>query len=130
MSIAYLDSSAFLKLVLEEPHSTAMRAWLRTRRRFVSSGLLKTEALRGVSQQGKEARLRVREALEAVALLPIGDDILEAAGVIAPGPLRSLDAIHLATALQFASDLDAVVTYDQRMIEAAERLGLPVASPA
>ncbi len=58
------------------------------------------------------------------------DEILDAAGDIGPSSIRSLDAIHLATALRLATALDAIVTYDRRMIEGAVLLGLPVASPS
>lgn len=65
-----------------------------------------------------------------MALLPLGDALLDKATSLEPPPLRSLDAIHLATALGVRDDLGAFFTYDERLAEAAERHGLPVTSPA
>lgn len=73
---------------------------------------------------------RAREVIANVTLLAIDEPLLEIAAHLDPPALRSLDAIHIATALRLGDELHALVTYDQRMIEAAERLGLPVASPA
>ena len=67
--------------------------------------------------------------LGAIALLTIGDRVLKTAARLDPPGLRSLDAIHLATALRLASDLTAFVSYDVRQLEAAATLGLPVTSP-
>ena len=64
-----------------------------------------------------------------VALIAIDDRILDSAGILEPSVLRALDAIHLATALALGDDLDAVVTYDERMIEAARLVGLTTALP-
>ena len=63
-------------------------------------------------------------------LLPIGDAILDEATRLAPTGLRSLDAIHLATALSIRDDLGVLLTYDQRLGDAAAERGLTVASPA
>jgi predicted nucleic acid-binding protein len=71
----------------------------------------------------------VRQGLRTIDLVAIDDRILEAAGVLEPQILRTLDAIHLATALSIGDDLSEVVTYDARMLEAARLLGLPTASP-
>ena len=73
---------------------------------------------------------RARRLVTRVTLIAIDDEILEVAARMEPGSLRSLDAIHLATALRVADELEAIVTYDRRMVEGAQALGLPVASPA
>lgn len=71
-----------------------------------------------------------RSALRRVELVAITDGILDVAGILEPRVLRTLDAIHLATALALGDDLDVLVTYDTRMAEGARLLGLEAASPA
>ena len=130
MSAVYLDSSAFVKLAVEEPETRALRAFLAERDgRRVSSALLRTESLRAVRQLGGDFLSTVREGLRRVDLVAIDDRILDAAGTLEPRVLRTLDAIHLATALAVGDDLETVVTYDERMAEGARLLGLPTAAP-
>ena len=130
MSALYLDSSAFVKLVVEEPETAALRRFLADRAgRRVSSVLLRTESLRAVRHLGADALATVREGLRRVDLVAIDDRILEAAGTLEPRVLRTLDAIHLATSLAVGDDLDTIVTYDDRMVEAARFLGLSTATP-
>lgn len=130
MSALYLDSSAFLKLVVEEAESVAVAAFLAERgSRRVASALLRTESLRAVRHLGPEALAAVREGLRRVDLIAIDDRILDAAGILEPRVLRTLDAIHLATAIAVGDDLEAIVTYDERMVEAARLMGLPTATP-
>jgi uncharacterized protein len=131
LSAFYLDSSAFIKLVVGEAESAAVRAYLAKRGvRRVSSALLRTESLRAVRHLGPDALATVREGLRRVDLIGIDDRILDGAGMLEPGVLRTLDAIHLATAMAVGDDLEAIVTYDDRMIAAARLLGLPMASPS
>jgi len=130
VSALYLDSSAFVKLAVEEPETAALRGFLvDVAQRRVSSALLRTEALRAVRHLGAEALATVREGLRRIDLVGIDDRILDAAGTLEPGVLRTLDAIHLATAMAIGDDLEAVVTYDERMLEAARLLGLSTATP-
>ena len=130
MSAVYLDSSAFLKLIVEETESAAVRTFLANRdARRVSSALLRTESLRAVRNLGPDAVGTVREGLRRVDLVGIDDRILDAAGTLEPMVLRTLDAIHLATAIAVGDDLDVVMTYDDRMVEAARLLGLATATP-
>jgi predicted nucleic acid-binding protein len=130
LSALYLDSSAFVKLVVEEEESVAVRAFLSVRdARRVSSALLRTEALRAVRHLGPDALATVREGLRRVDLIGIDDRILDAAGTLEPQVLRTLDAIHLATAMAVGDDLDTIVTYDERMIEAARLIGRSTVSP-
>jgi len=127
----YLDSSAFVKAIVAEPGSRALRDFLGgSGAARVSSALLRAEALRAVRHLGPEAIERVRAALRRVDLIAIDDRILDAAGVLEPQIVRTLDAIHLATALAMGDDLAAVVTYDARMTEGARLLGLPTATPS
>jgi len=130
LSALYLDSSAFVKLVVEEAESTAVRTFLADKSsRRVSSTLLRTESLRAVRHLGPDALATVREGLRRIDLIGIDDRILDAAGTLEPRVLRTLDAIHLATVLAVGDDLEAIVTYDERMVEAARLLGLSTVSP-
>jgi len=130
VSAVYLDSSAFIKLIVMEAESSAVRAHLASSgARRVSSALLRTESLRAVRHLGPDALAAVREGLRRVDLIGIDDRILDTAGIIEPKVLRTLDAIHLATAMAVGDDLDAIVTYDDRMIDAARLLGLASATP-
>ncbi len=130
MSAIYLDSSAFVKVVVTEPESASLRDFLAgDHGRYVSSSLLRTEALRAVRYQGPDALRAARDGLRRIDLVTIDERILDAAGLLAPGVLRTVDAIHVATALALGDDLDMVVTYDQRMIKASATLGIPTATP-
>jgi predicted nucleic acid-binding protein len=128
--MVYLDSSALVKLVVLEPESRALRAYLRREPERVSCGLARTEVLRAVRPLGPAAVETARRLLRSVNLVRLDDTLLDAAGILEPLALRSLDAIHLATAQLVAPALRAVVTYDRRMADAAAALGFPVAAPA
>jgi len=131
VSALYLDSSAFVKTVVDESAAPALRAFLaRDGSRRVCSALLRTEALRAVHQLGPDALAAARDGLRRIDLIAVDDRILDAAGVLEPAILRTLDAIHLATALAVGDDLGAIVTYDKRMAAAAGSLGLRTVSPA
>lgn len=130
MSALYLDGSAFVKLVVEETESAAVRTFLASHdARRVSSTLLRTESLRAVRHLGPDALATVREGLRRVDLIGIDDRILDAAGILEPQVLRTLDAIHLATAMAVGDDLEAILTYDERMIDAARLMGLSTVTP-
>ena len=131
MSALYLDSSAFVKLVVEERETPAVRTFLADRlARRVSSALLRAESLRAVRNLGPDALAMVREGLRRVDLIGIDDrKNMDAAGTLEPQVLRTLDAVHLATAMAVGDDLETIVTYDERMIEAARLVGLPTATP-
>ncbi len=130
MKALYLDASAFVKTVMTEPESAALRAFLAERsERRVSSALLRTEAVRAVRHLGPRAMATVREGLRDVDLVGVDDRILDAAGILEPRINRTLDAIHVATALAIGDDLAGIVTYDERMTEAAQSLGLPTTAP-
>ncbi len=126
----YVDSSAIVKLVVREPESAALRRYLRHRRPLVSSALARTEVLRALLPVGEEAIGRGRRVLRRFDLVRVNDRILDAAGLLAPMEMRSLDAIHLATARRLGDEVRAVVTYDARMAEAARRLDYKVVSPS
>jgi uncharacterized protein len=126
----YLDSSALVKLAVREPESDVLRRYLRRRRPLVISALARTEVARALLPLGPEAVRRGHDVLARVGLVRINDRVLEDAGALVPAELRTLDAIHLATAGQLGADLARIVTYDDRMAAAAKQLGLKVAQPA
>lgn len=125
----YLDSSAIVKLVVEEPESSPLRAWIEQTQDHTSSALARTEVLRAVRRLGPADVERARSALHGIDLIAIDEAQLEVAALLEPPALRTLDAIHLAAALTLGDELLAIVTYDERMAEAARALGLPVAQP-
>jgi predicted nucleic acid-binding protein len=125
----YLDSSAIVKLAVREPESAALRRYLRRRRPLVSSALARTEVARALLPLGLEAVRRGYDVLGRIDLARVSDRVLSAAGRLLPADLRSLDAIHLATAQELGSDLARIVTYDDRMAAAAQVLGFTVSAP-
>jgi len=130
LSALYLDSSAFIKVVVQEAESRALRDFLHASGgRPVSSALLRTEALRAVRHLGPDALAVVREGLRRLELVAVDDRILDVAGILEPRVLRTLDAIHVATALAIGDDLEAIVSYDDRMLQAARLMGLRVERP-
>src|SRR5258708_7012739 len=129
MGVTYLDSSAIVKLAVAEPESTALRRHLRRRRPLVSSALSRTEVLRALLPAGAAAIASGRSALADIELARVNDRVLNAAAALLPSELRSLDAIHLATAIHLGGDLRQLVTYDERMADVARALGLRTASP-
>lgn len=113
--------------MLEQSGHAELRNELAEWEAYVSSTLLAVEAIRACARYGGEYAREARAWLEGVALLPMDDPILDEATSIDPPLLRSLDALHLATALSIRHDLGVFFTYDERLGEAAERHGLPVA---
>jgi predicted nucleic acid-binding protein len=127
--VTYVDSSALVKLAVREPESAALRRYLRRRQPLVCSTLARVEVARALVGLGQDAVRRADDVLARIELARINDRVLRVAGTMLPAELRSLDAIHLATAQQFAEELRAVVTYDDRMAIAAGALGLSVVQP-
>jgi len=129
MPATYLDSSALVKLAIAEPESAALRRHLRRHRPLVSSAVARTEVLRAVFLEGAAGIARARDVLSSVELIRVSDRILNAAGLLHPADIRSLDAIHLATAQQLGPDLSRLIAYDDRMLEAGSALGLKTLAP-
>jgi predicted nucleic acid-binding protein len=127
----YFDTSAALKLVVPEAETTALELWIAERAGMprVSSRLLRIELLRAIRRNAPHRTSRANVVLAAVALLSI-DDVSPAAEVLGDSLLRSLDAIHLATAHAIRPDLTAFVCYDKRLCDSAQAIGLPVESPS
>lgn len=132
MSLVYLDSSALVKLVVREPESAVLAEFLRGHSDRVSSALALTEVPRALRRAGFGAaeRRRAREILTRMALVDVDRRALVAAAALDPPTLRTLDAIHLATALTLREDLAALVTYDRRLAAAAKRADIEVLAPA
>ena len=130
MTSFYLDSSAAVKLIVEESGSGALRRWIAAEDPdFVSSDLLRVEVLRATRRHSPEAVAAAREVLQAVTLLPLTADLCQDAGMVDPAVLRSLDALHLAAALSLGDDLTAVITYDEGLAQGCRAYGLAVVAP-
>jgi predicted nucleic acid-binding protein len=129
MAATYVDSSALVKLIVEEPESAALRRHLRRRSPLVASALVRTEVVRAVLPQGEGAVARAQVVLSLLDLIRVNDQILRVAGTLLPAEVRSLDAIHLATVLHLRRDVASLVTYDERMTAAARVLKLRTAAP-
>ena len=127
----YLDTSAFVKLIRGERETSALQAFLRERPEAppVSSALLVVETRRAVLREDPGQLPRADLLLTRIDQVDITRAVLEAASRLPDPALRSLDAIHLATALQLHRDLEAVGTYYSRLAAAASRQQLPVATP-
>jgi uncharacterized protein len=128
----YLDSSALVKLVQRDAESDALRRFLRRHRadELVTSALARVEVVRAVLTGGPAALAQARRQLSRVDQVLLSTGLLDSAATLAPNvQLRSLDAIHLASAVLVGGDLLAVVTYDRRMADTARGLGLPVETP-
>lgn len=127
----YYDTSALVKLVIPEAETEALRAWRQQRRgrAMASSALVRVELPRAVRRHGPAAVERAAEQIRALNLLAVSDDLLDEAGEVGTDALRALDAIHVVSAQAYGSELEALVTYDHRMIAAANALKLPVAHP-
>jgi len=129
--LLYVDSSALVKLVLAEPESAALRRLISDREHLVSSAVAAVEVVRAARRASKSNRVasQARDVIRAVHLLAVDLKVLERAADLAPTTLRSLDAIHLASALSLDDEIEAMVVYDDRFAAAARAAGLTVFSP-
>jgi hypothetical protein len=127
----YLDSAAIVKLVHAESESRALRHWLdeRVEVGWVSSVLAEIESFRAVARHVPEAVSRLPRVLDLIELLELDAGARILAQTVRPATVRSLDAIHLATALR-VRPLTSFVTYDKRLADAARGAGLTVDAPA
>lgn len=135
MRAIYLDTSAAVKLFKEEPESNALEGWLSGQGSalVLTSDLTRTELPRSLycAQAGPDALREAWAWLAECALIRFAPGVCDRAGTLCPDRrLRSLDALHTSAALSLQPALVALVTYDQRMAEAADQAGLPVAAPA
>lgn len=128
--VYYIDTSAFVKTIVIEQNSLDLVTWVQSMDpAFVSSDLLRIEALRSARRIESSVMKETREALRSVDFIALSSEVCELAADLEPAVLRSLDAAHIATALSIGDDLDGVVTYDRRFSEACANLGLNVVAP-
>ena len=126
-----MDTSALVKLIVREPETPALRSWLAAEdRQPVSCDLTRTELMRTVRRAAPELAPNARRALDTVTLTQVTTAVFEQAGRLEPVTLRSLDAIHLAAALDLDDDLDGLITYDSQLAQAARATGVEVIAPA
>jgi predicted nucleic acid-binding protein len=130
LRLTYVDSSAIVKLAVAEPESNALRRYLSRRQPLVSSALARTEVARALMPNGSDAVTRGEDVLRRIELLRVNDRVLREAGRMEPADVRSLDAIHLASARHLGPSVKQIVTYDERMAEAARASGWSVAAPS
>jgi predicted nucleic acid-binding protein len=127
----YLDTSALVKLVHPEAETDALVRWLdqQTDSPWVASALVEIELVRAVRAAAPTDLVHVPGVLARVDMVEIDGIVRANAAAVTPATVRSPDAIHLATALEFAADLTALVTYDKRLGEAATAAGLTWTAP-
>ena len=128
----YLDSSALVKLAVNEPETAALTSFIAIRadQSLVSSSLHRAEVLRAIWRAEPGALPRAQRMIRRVSLVTLSHDLLDNAATLPPGDLSTTAAIHLASALALKRDLTAFVCYDKQLLDAAESAGLPVVSPA
>jgi uncharacterized protein len=127
VGLLYLDASALVKLVVDEAGTGAMVARVRGARGVVTSVIAGVEVPRAVARTADA--VRATELLDRSTLVDVSQDIIRRAATLEPSSVRSLDAIHVATALALGPEIDAFVTYDRRQAAAAAAAGLVVESP-
>jgi predicted nucleic acid-binding protein len=128
----YLDSAAIVKLVHAESETAALRDWLdeRAETGWTSSVLAEIESSRALARHAPGAVTRLHPVLDLIDLVELDAGIRILAQTVRPATVRSLDAIHLATALRIRSQLTSFITYDKRLADAAQAAGLTVDMPA
>jgi predicted nucleic acid-binding protein len=131
MGMIYLDTSALVKLIFEESESLVLERWLTQDpgEYKVSSELTRVELLRTCRRVDLESLDDASQLLDGLDFLPIDHSVIRRASSITPTELRSLDAIHLASALSLGNEISAFVAYDSRLCDAARNAGLKVVSP-
>ncbi|MDZ7674517.1 MAG: type II toxin-antitoxin system VapC family toxin [Acidimicrobiales bacterium] len=126
----YLDTSAMAKLVVAEAETAGLLDWIDSGDRdCVANDLARAELMRAVRRAAPDLAPRAREVLDAVVLVEVTSAVFAAAGRLEPSSLRTLDAVHVASALDLGDDLEALVTYDQRLADAANANGIRVLAP-
>lgn len=127
----YLDSSALLKLLFDEPESAALEEWTSARAELpmVSSELAQVEVIRACRRLNPDALPEARALLASLDLVPLTRDLIDDAAEVGESTLRTLDAIHLVSVMSIGADLSAFVVYDRRLAEAASSAGLETVRP-
>ena len=128
--LAYLDASAVVKLLIHEPETPALHADIVHRPGLLASTLSILEARRAVARRTSAQRIAsLEEIIDALVLVEMGQQLVAGASTVPPPSLRSLDAIHVATALSLGDPAVDVITYDHRLADAARANGLTVVQP-
>ena len=130
----YLDSAAIVKLIRPEKETQALHAWLTAQpdKTLVASALVLTEVPRALRRSDPGRLAAVPTVLAKLSRVPMDDTVLATAAAYADPMLRTLDAIHLASAQTLVLEglpLTALVTYDRRLLAAASEVGLATAAP-
>lgn len=127
----YLDTSALVKLVVEEPESADLAAWLDERPDEVlcTSTIGRVELLRAARRRGPETTPAASHLLSELALIPVDHLVVDIAATLEPLTLRTLDALHIASASSLGDAITTVVAYDGRLLGAAGLVGITTASP-
>ena len=128
-SVAYVDASALVKLVVRETESLQMLRWYVEAERVITSRVGVIETRRAAARHRHDPD-RLRSLLAMVEVFELDPRVADRAASVGPALLRALDAIHLATALELGDGLGAFITYDDRLAAAARSAGLPVVRPA
>lgn len=128
----YLDSSALMKLVREEAESAALGEWLGPQPEVpvVTSELGRVEVLRAAKRAGDAALSEAHTVIGDLDLVPLDRGVQDLACDIGDASLRTLDALHLASAMLLRDELTAFVAYDHRLVAAAQSAGLPTTAPS
>ncbi len=129
--LIYCDSSALVKLVVDEPASADLERWLTAQPdpTLISSVLARTEVVRAVARMDPTAVDVAADLLSTVTIVELDATLADQAARLGPPGLRSLDALHIAAAKRLGSAVEALVSYDGRMVDAAGQHGLAVAHP-
>lgn len=128
--LLYLDSSAIVKLVVSEPETKALRELLRSWPERVSSDVARIEVERVARRIGSGAVRRARTVLSRIALVDLDEEVVKTSAALDPPELRTLDAIHLATAISLGRDLGALCAYNDRLGSYAVSKTIEVLAPA
>jgi predicted nucleic acid-binding protein len=129
-----MDTSALTKLLITEPETHELRAWLTAQSGLgeyaATSAIGRVELMRVVARYGEPGQAeRAGYLLDGLDILPLTEPVVALAETIGPAALRSLDAVHLAAAAHMKQELTAFVTYDHRLLDGCREVGLPTASP-
>jgi predicted nucleic acid-binding protein len=129
--LIYLDSSALVKLAVTEPESAGLRDWLAAQPNLVrvASTLIRVEVPRAVWRAEPSALPESYLVIRRTTEIELTDEVLSKAASVRPATLRTIDAVHLASALVLRRELTTFVSYDKRLLAAAREAGLPTASP-
>ncbi|MBX3072254.1 MAG: type II toxin-antitoxin system VapC family toxin [Thermomicrobiales bacterium] len=127
----YFDTSALVKLVVDEPKSLGLITWLDENDcDQISSQVATIELFRSVRRVLPSRVDHAQRVIAGIEIIKLDDAVVDLARSVAPDLLRTLDAIHLSTALAVANEIEGFVTYDSRLADAARQHGFRVVAPA